>query len=168
MFYFSIGIQVKKLSYCGPLWPWVVPTLKRREVWRSSIFHVEIEEKVGQRDWIWNFSAPTRNQPKLGTRWKSSIFTPYIKNLGRTFLFRAHNLELSAEKWKNPTWLRMMFTNLSFWLFWSGFQLDRWKKVASYPLESMGGHNRPVMYPKCWLMRPKYKFLYPQNSEIAI
>ena len=62
----------------------------------------------------------------------------------------------------------MMFNNLFFDWFLAGFKLDRWKKVASYPLESMAGLNRPVMYPKGWLIGSKYKFLYLQKSEIAI
>ena len=37
----------------------------------------------------------------------------------------------------------MMFNNLLFGFFWAGFQLSRWKIVASWPLESMAGLNLP-------------------------
>ena len=43
----------------------------------------------------------------------------------RTFLIRAHNLDLNAEKSKKPTWGRIMFNNLLFGFFWAGFQLSR-------------------------------------------
>ena len=146
----------------------MVLTPKRRKVWQSSIFHVEIEQKVVEMEWIEKSSAPTRNLPKLKTRWKANIFAAYFKNLGRTFSIRAHNLEFSAEKWKKPTWVRMAFNNLLFGFFWAGFQLDKWKKDVSCLLESMAGLNKPVMYPKCWLTRSKYKFPHLQKSEIAI
>jgi hypothetical protein len=32
---------------------------------------------------------------------------------------------LKAEKSKKPTWVRTMFNNLLFGLFWPGFQLGR-------------------------------------------
>ena len=143
-------------------------TLKRRKIWQSSILHVEIEQKVVEIEWIEKIFARARNLPKLKTRWKANIFAAYIKNLGRTFLIRAHNLEFRPEKWKKPTWGRKAFNNLLFGFFWAGFQLDRWKNVASCLLESMAGLNKPVMSPKCWLTRSKYKFLYLQKSEIAI
>ena len=146
----------------------MVLTPKRRKVWQSSIFQVEIEQNVVEMEWIEKSSAPTRNSPKLKTRWRTNIFAAYIKNLGRTFLIRAHNLEFRPEKWKKPTWGRKMFNYLLLGFFWAGFQLDKWKKVVSYLLESMAGLNKPVMYPKCWLTRSKYKFPYLQKSEIAI
>ena len=168
MFYFSVGMQSKNFSQCGPLWPWVVLTLKGRKIWQSSLFQVEIGQKAVEMEWIEKFFARARNLQQLKTRWLANIFTAYIKNLGRTFLIRAHNLEFSAEKWKKPTWGRKMFNNLLFGFYWTGFQLDRWKIVASCLLESMAGHNKPVMYPKCWLTWLKFKLPCLQTSEIAI
>ena len=143
-------------------------TLKRRKIWGSLIFQVEIEQKVVEMEWTEKLSARARNLRQLKTRWKANIFAAYIKNLGRTFLIRAHNLEFRPEKWKKPTWGRKAFNNLLFGFFWAGFQLDRWKNVASCLLESMAGHNKPVMYPKCWLTWLKFKLPLLQTSEIAI
>ena len=96
-------------------------TLKRREFLKSSIFQVQIEEKVVEMEEIENLLAPTRNCRQIKTRSRANIFATYIKDLDHTFLIRAHNLEFSADKTKKPTWVRMTFNNLFFGFFWAGF-----------------------------------------------
>ena len=96
-----------------------------------NLVQVEIEQNVVEMEWIEKSSAPTRNSPKLKTRWRTNIFAAYIKNLGRTFLIRAHNLEFRPEKWKKPTWRRLSSSVSCVWFRMFKSCLRRLEKPCS-------------------------------------